>query len=110
VADLNLFSVLGEGWYQISIQVDHPSDADDPVSNAGAQGGIGEFRAGISFYPSGAVTGISWGRRDVDTGVPDTAIFDAIVYIRANALRFMLQYTIPDVEHFVTQISVVKYV
>jgi hypothetical protein len=110
VADLNLFSVLGEGWYQITIQVDHPSDADDPVSNAGAQGGIGEFRAGISFYPSGTVTGISWGRRDVDTGVPDTAIFAAIVYIRANALRFMLQYTITDVEHFVTQISVVKYV
>lgn len=110
IADLNLLSVLGEGWYQITIQVDHPLDADDPVSNAGAQGGIGDFRAGISFYPSGTVTGISWGRRDIDTNAPETGVFDAIVYIRTNALRFMLQYNITDVEHFVTQISVVKYV
>jgi hypothetical protein len=101
---------LGEGWYQITIQVDHHLDADDPVSNAGAQGGIGDFRAGISFYPSGTVTGISWGRRDIDTNAPETGVFDAIVYIRTNALRFMLQYNITDVEHFVTQISVVKYV
>ena len=109
VADLNLVSVLGEGYYQITIQIDHPIDADDPVSNAGVQGGIGEFRTGICFYPSGTQTGISWGRRDADSGVPDTAIYSAMVYIRSNGLRFMIQQTVADAEHFVTQISVVKH-
>jgi hypothetical protein len=109
VADLNLVSVLGEGYYQITIQIDHPTDADDPVSNAGVQGGIGEFRTGICFYPSGTQTGISWGRRDADSGVPDTAIYSAMVYIRSNGLRFMIQQTVADAEHFVTQISVVKH-
>ena len=109
VADLNLVSVLGEGYYQITIQIDHPTDADDPVSNAGVQGGIGEFRTGICFYPSGTQTGISWGRRDADSGVPDTAIYSAMVYIRSNGLRFIIQQTVADAEHFVTQISVVKH-